>query len=453
MASKMNVNVIKKKKKGKNAKKRDTTLGLKVDVTGVGKGQLDFAHTQAPIARSLNATTRNPSVNGSRGFKVAHSEFITDLNSSTTFSVLKLPIQPGLPSSFPWLSDMAPNFEEYRIVSWRARIESQAPTTTPGTLMAVIDYDPADGDPLSKQEFMTKAGATRCAVWNSCACAARSTRRPFSRLYVRTGALASNLDIKTYDYGNLYVGVEGVTGDVVAIGELYIDYEIEFFTPESSGASAVDSGTYTAFFTDISTTAPFSTAPTGVGGSLPIVFANNTQMRIYRVGTYLFTLKQIGTGFTTTTSGSFTGFAENNTQTTKADYNSMGVMTGATPTGTVGSWSVVLEIFQEGDGFSVNLPGTTVTSFELLITPMHAFPYQPSAPLPTGRQVVVKDLLKDRGFLKSKLRAEKRAEQEELCRNVENTLFDAMSMCEHQHCKMIRSGYMQIGIESFDCYK
>jgi len=46
---------------------------------------------------------------------IRHREYITDITASSAFTLQSYDINPGLVSSFPWLSAVAGNFEEYMI--------------------------------------------------------------------------------------------------------------------------------------------------------------------------------------------------------------------------------------------------------------------------------------------------------------------------------------------------
>ena len=47
---------------------------------------------------------------------VRHREFLAEIKGTTTFTVAgSYPINPGMAQTFPWLSDIAKNFQQYRI--------------------------------------------------------------------------------------------------------------------------------------------------------------------------------------------------------------------------------------------------------------------------------------------------------------------------------------------------
>lgn len=259
-----------KKRANKAARKRDFSANIKADINGIGKGSAGVVYT-APTAATRNVITGQPRMSGgSKSFVIKHREFITDINGAEDFTNAVFPINPGLPAVFAWGSGIAGNYEQYRLRSLAFCYETQAPTTDPGTVMLAIDYDPADTAPGSKSELMAMAGAVRTAVWNRVAVVATPSRRPFEKLYIRNGALGPNLDIKTYDYGVLNIAVQGSTS-ATAIGELYVEYEIELLTPALDAAED-ELYAHTANTTSVATnrSSPFATSFAVVGGGLAV---------------------------------------------------------------------------------------------------------------------------------------------------------------------------------------
>nr|APG76598.1 hypothetical protein 2 [Wenzhou noda-like virus 1] len=190
----------------------------------------------APTAISLVAKTRVPAIKATpRGFVVTHREFIQDVTAAdanfrnTTFSV-----NPGLATTFPWLSAIAGRFESYLFRRLHFIYEPICPTTTPGAVMMAVDYDAVDAAPTSKVVLMAYRGAVRSAPWNITRFdATRGDLRKFGvQRFVRTGSTPANADLKTYDVGNLQLATQNTPATATTLGELYVEYEVEFFTPQ-----------------------------------------------------------------------------------------------------------------------------------------------------------------------------------------------------------------------------
>jgi len=261
----------------------------------------------APVALAQRGKVSKPaqivgnpySANGS--MRVKHREYIGEvLGSTSVFSNTQYPINPGLLTTFPWLSQIAPDFEEYKFNSLSFVYEPEKPTTAAGYVMIAIDYDAADGSPATKQQLAASLGAVRCPIWSNVRELADSQQmnRRYNQYFVRTSALSSNLDIKTYDVGVLNVAV-GNTADASAIGELWIEYDVSFFSPQltpdvpSANNSAIIQGGGA-----ITRAAPFGTTPAVTGGLS--VTALNATMTFPFVGQYLVVYNFDGTVVTTT---------------------------------------------------------------------------------------------------------------------------------------------------------
>lgn len=76
---------------------------------------MDVIKGRGAYTSSVSRTdTSPPSMHSTKdGFSVRHREFIQDITATQAFGGIALPINPGLPSVFPWLSQIAQNFEEW----------------------------------------------------------------------------------------------------------------------------------------------------------------------------------------------------------------------------------------------------------------------------------------------------------------------------------------------------
>lgn len=244
----------------------------------------------APLAQSRPMRTGNPSVSGSPysgdgRVRIRHREYLRDVSGSVNFSANLIPINPGLSTVFPWLSVMAANFESYLFHKLSFDFETQKSASTSGSIMMAVDYDASDAIPVNKQQLMAYHNAVRSAVWAECSF--RGDRPDLMKFgqqrFVRSGAPAANLDIKTYDVGNLVVATQG-EADTSAIGELYVDYDVELITPQfnvdliSSNSVRVNSGSST------SRANPFTNV-TLIGG-LPVA-ASVATLTFNKPGVYL----------------------------------------------------------------------------------------------------------------------------------------------------------------------
>lgn len=195
----------------------------------------------APIAKTTIVKTRPPTIrNGRNSVVVSHKEFMRDYTSGpqNSFTSTKFPVQPGQSSVFPWLSAIAARYESYIFRKLEFVYEPAVATTTAGSIMMAIDFDAADAAPVSKTEIMSNTNAVRSSPWSRVRYnAATADLKKFGvQRYVRGALAPANTDIKTYDVGNLHVAYSGVPINIV-LGELYVEYTVEFFTPQLNPAA------------------------------------------------------------------------------------------------------------------------------------------------------------------------------------------------------------------------
>lgn len=254
----------------------------------------------APLTQARVMTTGHPQVSGSP-YKgdgrtvVKHREYVKDINGSVAFSAESLSINPGLATLYTWLSNIAANYESYRFLSLEFLYETQRSASTDGRLALAVDFDAADATPANKTEMMSFQNASSSGVWEECVykCDRKDLDKFGIQRFVRQGTLASNLDIKTYDIGNLIVATQGCA-NANAIGELYVEYVVELLTPQFSLASQLNSlsakivggGT-------VSGSAYLGTVPVITGG-LPVSAVTNT-ITFNKVGQYIVQTEVRGT--------------------------------------------------------------------------------------------------------------------------------------------------------------
>jgi len=159
---------------------------------------------------------------------INHKEYITEIVGGVNFTPASFNINPGLSSTFPWLSSVARNFEKYKFRHCNFRYEPEAATTAPGSVMMSVDIDAADAPPVTKAMIMTVKDAQRAPTWSNC-----ETTIPerVAELFVRTTGNPAGTDIKTYDAGKLTVATQGQSASG-AVGELYVDYCVELHVPQ-----------------------------------------------------------------------------------------------------------------------------------------------------------------------------------------------------------------------------
>jgi hypothetical protein len=176
-------------------------------------------------------------------------------------------VNPGLPGTFPWLSQIASRFESYRFRRLQFSFETESSTSQTGVVLGALDFDASDAAPESKQQAMAYRNSVRSPPWNAFDFRAMSEDlKKRASYYVRTGSLSANQDIKLYDTGNFFCCTSG--NSVSVLGELYVEYDVDLMTPQMGPAGAGDA--VSGVFNGTSNAAPAATST----GNLPATAAS-----------------------------------------------------------------------------------------------------------------------------------------------------------------------------------
>jgi len=237
---------------------------------------------------------------------VRHREFIGDIIASTAFTVLSYPINPGVSLTFPWLSQIAASFEQYRmrgclfefLSTSSDALLSSATSTALGTINMATQYDVAhpaftDKRSMLNHEFANSAKPS-CTFIHPIEC--KKSRTPISELYTREGPVPTGNDPHLYDLGNFQIATEGMQAAGGVLGELWVTYEVELFKQQFNILS------YTDFFdctglTNISLlgTTHLPNPGNSIEGSINVGGTQYLFPRDISSGKYLFTWTCYGT--------------------------------------------------------------------------------------------------------------------------------------------------------------
>jgi hypothetical protein len=232
------------------ARSPQTTRSSRYSGPSQGMGTIN----SAPVALSRRVFTAQPSIKANaKSCRIAHRELVdASVPGSTTFTVQNtLQINPGLAATFPWLAPQAQQWEQYVCHRCAVIWVPIAPTSTAGDVMISPEYDASETVPTTETQLSDNADTVVDSCWNSIVCNLdpSSMRGIGLRHYVRPCAVAG--DIKTFDVAKVFIATNNETG-TSAIGKLYLDYDFEFFKPQSSPSPA---------------TAPTQTSMFGLSGS------------------------------------------------------------------------------------------------------------------------------------------------------------------------------------------
>lgn len=217
---------------------------------------------------------------------VCHREYLGDFFGTAGFVNNPYALNPGLNSTFPWLSTIAANYQEYRfhglVFEFRSLITDFVTGGAPGVVVMATNYNSDAVVYTTKQQMENSeyAVSTKPTInlMHGIECAVGQTILP--EKFIRQGAVPAGQDLRLYDLGIFQFATQA--NPVQDLGELWVSYCCEFFKPilpvvEAEPGTASHSvltggnGTNPFGATLVRTTGGLATAQTNV--ALSITFA------------------------------------------------------------------------------------------------------------------------------------------------------------------------------------
>jgi len=181
-------------------------------------------------------------IDSRHGVRIKKCEFIANIAGTTSFTNdAQYPIQPGNSTTFPWLSQVAQCFEQYKmhglVFIYRPTSGSIASSSTASAALGVVvfatNYDVLDANFASKKEMedyeFSCSTVPFAEMLHPVECDRRQTT--CDTLYIRTGAVPTGADQRLYDLGLFQVGTDGMQA-AYTVGELWASYDVELFKPK-----------------------------------------------------------------------------------------------------------------------------------------------------------------------------------------------------------------------------
>jgi len=217
--------------------------------------------TTAPVAKGYNGAIKSANYRSGKEGKVVlcHSELVGDVVGTADFTVTTRAINAGLQDLFLWLSNIAMNYESYQFKKLKFRYLTACSTDNPGSVYISVDFDPTDPVPTTERQLANYQDTRFCAPWRAETynCSASNLKKR-SSYYVRGGPISTGENISLFDTGYLIIATVGCP--LITVGKLWVDYEVEFSTPDFP----LD-GVGRALSSKFSTTGNYVTDPTKLG--------------------------------------------------------------------------------------------------------------------------------------------------------------------------------------------
>lgn len=213
-----------------------------------GKGQYTPSNTNELIAGSDEKAPVIQSAGDETGaLRITHREYIGDIFAPPTatvsdFTVQSFPLNPGLEQTFPWLSQIAQNYEEYELeqcvfefVSTVQDINSANGQV--GTIITATQYNASRPDFTDKPAMAAYAhsvsGKSTDNQNHGVECDPNKLSGSEGK-FVRANPVMTGEDLKTYDHGRFQLATHNIPSAMAGgtLGELYVYYTVKLRKPK-----------------------------------------------------------------------------------------------------------------------------------------------------------------------------------------------------------------------------
>lgn len=269
-------------------------------------GAGDYTVSSNSVVSQLKASNGIPMMHtNDQTVTIRHKEFLCEVLSNTTFSVLKsFTLNPGNRTTFPWLAPIANCYQQYRI---KGLVFHYIPTSGTfsgganaalGSVMLQTTYRSSDTPPSSKVELLNEFWACESVPSETFAhpieCA--PGENPFNTQYVR------GVDIPIpagdspllYDLGTTHLCVSGQQASGVTLGDLWVTYEVELKKPIMASNVTPGDGFYANAVNTTPTFAdPFGNMVLNNVGNMMLTFGSGRSINLpaSSFGTFTFLVR------------------------------------------------------------------------------------------------------------------------------------------------------------------
>ncbi len=220
---------------------------------GLYRGRGDYAANNLVMDGGATASSVVPQFNPSDLHEITYSnrEYVRDVFApagTVPFSIQSWNLNPGLAASFPWLSQLAINFEEYELLqlcyTYKSTVADFASASGQvGQVVMATQYNPSSDPFADKEEMMLYEGGMSCKTTESLIHGVECDPAKLSgaaQKYVRAGSLPPSEDIKNYDLGRTSLAILNApsTYSGQQIGELWVSYTVRLRKPKLASLNA-----------------------------------------------------------------------------------------------------------------------------------------------------------------------------------------------------------------------
>tara|TARA_B110000305_G_C19461537_1_gene654789 strand:- start:3923 stop:5749 length:1827 start_codon:yes stop_codon:yes gene_type:complete len=213
------------------------------------------------ITGSASTMPRMKNMNDETGsLIVSHRERLMDVfaPADSGFHQDVFTVSPGIEKTFPWLSQIAANYEEYEMVQCVFEYDGHSlvgindTLEVQGSLIMATQMNVKDKPFRDRHEMERFPHASKCAQHGSMAhgveCDPRKIQGDGHR-YIRMGGLTKDEDARDFDHAKFTIGQYNTPTELAGkeIGQLFVYYTVKLMKPKISSGRGDAISTFRAF--------------------------------------------------------------------------------------------------------------------------------------------------------------------------------------------------------------
>ena len=322
---------------------------------------------------SGNSPSYNVMMNGSQIPKfdstrqtnvVCHREYLGDILGTAAFTNRQYPLNPGMAQTFPWLSTVAENYQEYKfhglVFEFRSLITDFVTGGAPGVVVMSTNYN-ADAPVYTTKQQMENAEfavSTKPTInlMHGVECADGQTILP--QRYVRDSPPPSGQDLRLYDLGLFQMAT--ASNPIQDLGELWVSYCVEFFKPVQATSTSIPGIGKHLGRNGVTASAPYGfTSVTSTGDAAVVISGAGDNLTILNAApNVVYKIDVIWAGGAVLTA--FPGFATGGSTSTVTQMQNGGASTVVAPSGPVLSATMMATVLIRNNTSLTTSIGTSI---------------------------------------------------------------------------------------------
>lgn len=195
--------------------------GTPSSLFGSPPGQAGLNFSGLPAQKHGNVSTR-----------ISGCDVVGDISAFQDFEITEpFRVNPADSVLFPRLSAVAEVFEKYKFHSLEFLYFPISAATRTGAVVFALETDVRDQPFSNKEEMLNHYNSRRTSPWAPMVFpVSRKDLHPRPQMFVRP-ELTTDFDARLDDVGNLYIGTAVDSESPIAVGELWVRYDIELISP------------------------------------------------------------------------------------------------------------------------------------------------------------------------------------------------------------------------------